>query len=385
MALPLQLSSIYYGNNWRASSICGPFKSSSGNYYLFANLSVTSSKVTAQKATDPTSSFSAIGTDQDIVAGSVALGITATQEGDTIHIVGLASQSNYYYSSFNMSTDAWSGTWTKISNNTSVTNAGGRYAYALIVVRSNGDLVVLYEQQDNVMGTIYNRVDYARRISGTWTTDVNVSTSSLANKAEILGAALGTSDKVHFLYIEYSNGTRQKTLNSSNVLQTAVNVTPTDIFGCGVSYVSGSNTKVCFVASDGAIPTTDSSIYFDSADSPTINTSTLISSAYANNFPTASVDNNQIIAGYVLASDGKYYIKISTDGGATWGSAIQVDAATLNNTRITLGRTGPIYLRGSNYVYGFTYYDGTNYYYNEYNVRAVPTTTPTGNMMLMFH
>lgn len=363
MALPLSLSGLTV-----TIGVCGPFKSSGGNYYIVGRSSAATTKLQAQKASDPTSSFSAVGTDPSPGA-SVTVFLGAIQSSDKILIVALSNNGgNSVYYEFDMSTDTWS------SSSSIGTTLNRTQAKGALVERSNGDIVVAASGAlENVMGTNYSRVVYSRRISGVWTTGVDVAGTGGAVHYNFLGASLGSSDSVHIGYLDFTNSLFiQRTLNSSNSLQTAstgVACTGSGTGGddTGGQAVSDASGNVCFAVNDNG---TIKSFYFASANTPTINSATIASSAHAAARAAISKDGTDFWAGYVLAADSDYYVRKSTDQGATWGSANNAATATIGNAVGNIGIQGPVYLRGSNYVYGFVYNDNGTLKYNEYNARA---------------
>lgn len=369
MALPVTLSNLTAGT----LSTVGPFRSSAGNYYVFGRSSADTTKIQAQKATDPTSSFSAVGTDDTFgQAAGARTWLAARQDGNTIHLaVGITSNSTFRYNSFDMATDTW-GTGTPIMTGWATTSP-----FFAIAVRTGSDLVVAGRGlTENVMGTNYQRVIYNKRVSGTWdgaVTDVAGTGGQFHFVA--LGIVLGASDSVHIFYLNFTSSLLiQRTLNSSNSLQTAstgvamtgAGTTGLDTGGQGVSYASGGATKVIFIGDDNG---TIKSYYFDSANTPTINVATVEASAHASARAFASVDGTDAYAGYVIAADSDVYVEKSTDHGATWTGKTDVATATVANAVGNLGLVGSVYLRGGNYQLGFTYNDGGTLKYNEFQAR----------------
>lgn len=374
MALPVTLSNLTAGT----LSAVGPFRSSAGNYYVFGRSTADTTKIQAQKATDPTSSFSAVGTDDTFgQATGARTWLAGWQDGDTVHlVVGITSNSTFRYNSFSMATDAW-GTSATLASGWSTTNP----FVSAPVVRSNGDLVVAGRGSlENVMGTNYHRTIYNKRVSGTWDASVT-DVGGTGGQAHLVcvGAALGASDSVHIFYLDFTNSLlKQRTLNSSNSLQTASTgaamtgsgTNGTDSGGEAISYASGGATKVIGIFNDNG---TLKSFYFDSANTPTINSATVEASVHAAARGFASVDGADAYAGYALASDSDVYVEKSTDHGATWSGKTDVATATVANALGNLGTTGPVYLRGGNYVLGFTYNDNGTLKYNEYQARVGDT------------
>src|SRR5688572_24647398 len=84
MALPTTISGIDV-----AVPVAGPFKSSGGNVYFIGKDSSTTNTLRAFNATDPTTSFSNVGTDftvTNVTVGAQINAISAWQDGDTLHV-----------------------------------------------------------------------------------------------------------------------------------------------------------------------------------------------------------------------------------------------------------------------------------------------------------
>src|SRR3990167_6766664 len=121
---------------------------------------------------------------------------------------------------------------------------------ASVAVRSDGDVIVLYAGDvDAVMGTSYQRTDYARK-EASWTVGVNVGGQGQEDNHYGGAVVRGASDRMHFFWNNLTSTTYlHRSLSSANAIDTAATVDATAfnadrILGSGISYVSGSNTVV---------------------------------------------------------------------------------------------------------------------------------------------
>jgi len=145
-----------------------PHRSSDGAFYTVVRASATA--IDCYKATDPTDSFTVQDATGNPAAFTAVDFINTHQDGDVIHVV-THDDGIYQYHTFNMATDAWvitDETLLAVSGNSTPT-----FIWASTTVRSDGDVVVAYAgARDAVMGDRKERVDYARREGGSWTTGI---------------------------------------------------------------------------------------------------------------------------------------------------------------------------------------------------------------------
>jgi hypothetical protein len=201
----------------------GPFKDDSGNLWIIGYLTGTF-KLTAWRSTDGgatwNTNFQATG------AGSATLDcffditnqiIYAVADSGGTRILGVWK--------FQISTTTWSevfssGTRPQASNDTTYTKCN-----ASILVRSTGEIVVVYQgPTHSVMGTAYDSVYYARLSSaGVWSAGVQVDDNA-AQSYPFLNACLGASDRVH-MFMNANGTAKHRSLDSTNVMDTLANVT----------------------------------------------------------------------------------------------------------------------------------------------------------------
>src|SRR5262245_16966705 len=367
MALPVTVSGFKVNNE----NISCAFKSSAGNYYILGLDGSGTERLRVVMVTDPTVSVSHVGT--GTTAGAAIVGAGYYQVGDVIHcIIGWkdgSNFSNFKYQTFDMSSDSFV---LDEDTATGVNGLGSAITESLcdIVVRSGGEVVVInHGLFVKSMGTNYQNYYWQRRTGVATCSAQVIVTSGTEIDFRFPRALLGASDAVHFIYANSPN-IAQRTLNSSNVLQTAstavstggTNAHPYNTF----SYDSSGTTKcivIYFEANVGAVR-------FDSGNTPTLSLQEIEASARGTPAFVDTGDSNKLWAGYVSTSDGDLYSERSTDNGATWGTKTLSRASTYTHC---YGVAGSIYQRGSNYVAPVLTWDGTTLRYDEITIRAAST------------
>lgn len=273
MALPVTISAVVFPNH---NYYVGPFLSG-GAFYTVLLDSTDESLVEVHKATDPTSSF----TEQDSGNKPNTTDDIKTmwvhQEGTDLHIVhgefDGTDTARYGYSIFHMATDLWHATIVDETIEASVTVLGATDVSCSISVRSDGDVIVLYNgATDREHGTEQHRVDYRRREGGTWSSAIAVDN---AGADFWFGSVIvrGSSDRMHFFFKNDDDDAFQRTLTSANVLETFPAAGDSDVnaanhvFGPGISYDDGGTQRVRCPYKDGGTGLV-SYAEFDSADAP---------------------------------------------------------------------------------------------------------------------
>ena len=383
MALPVTITGLDAGAQYNSQ----PFISSGGNVYVFGRDSTDESKMRAFKATDPTSSFSNVGTDFDVdaTAGVVVRNLVAYQVSDVIHIVtstAALTDSAYAikYHTFNMATDAWVITnEAVVSPSTPLSTSACNHVG--MAIRSDGDVIVLYNGNSAAsMGSDYRRVYYARREGGTWTVDVGVDNGG-ADHWDASGVVLGSSDRMHLFFLNDDlSDAYQRTLTSANSLEAFPSAYDTDIstvestsIFSGVSYVSGANTKVRFPSTD-ATANTLNSVKLDSADAPTVSIDSDITGATGQSAgfldASFSVNGTTLWNTFVNSTDDIYTQSNADDGGWTTPESFLV--GSILNLRTN------IYTRGSDVVLAIVYsISGAVNYHEKVIVAGGSTLTAT--------
>jgi len=273
MALPVTISSVIIPDQ---NYYIGPFLSG-GNFYTVLLDSTDESLVEVHKATDPTSSFSEQDSANKPNTTDDIRSMWVHQEGTDLHIVhgenDGTTTARYGYSVFHMATDLWDGTIVNEEIEASVTTVATSQVSCSISVRSDGDVVVLYNGAiDTVHGAPRQRVDYRRREGGTWSSAIAVDNAAEFNW---FGSVIvrGSSDRMHFFFKnDTQDDAYQRTLTSGNSLEAfpSAGDTATDtdehIFGPGVSYDDGGTQRVRCPYADASAQI--SYAEFDSADTP---------------------------------------------------------------------------------------------------------------------
>ncbi len=277
MALPVSIAGTL---NASVRGRCGPFISSGGNVYVVLSDSADRSILEVWKATDPTSSFSEADAANHHDLTNVVIHCDVVQVSDVLHMAVVESSSGsggrVSYHTFDMSTDLWALNEEVVAT---PANPSGRSGVG-IAVRSDGDVIVGYNgTRDTVTMSDVARVKYARRESAVWT--VNVALDNAGSVGwQMSSAVLGSSDRVHFLFIDGgSNDAYQRCLTSANALETfpatfdaTTLTTDRGDIGAAVSYDSGGTIKVRvpYCDSTGTVSIAE----FDSADAPTVSVTT---------------------------------------------------------------------------------------------------------------
>lgn len=348
-----------------------PFLSSSGNVYVLLRDESTTSKIQMYKATDPTSSFSTVGTNPD--TGTEILAIASYQAGDILHVITHNSALSYH--TFNMATDAW-----VITNESIVTGlVTNETIFALgLMVRSDGDVIVSYNGDTIVnMGVDRTRVYYARRESASWTIDVLIDNGGATNWYN-MGLVSGASDRTHFFFQDGDlDDAYQRALTSANALETFPSAYDTSIAGSatnspaqGASYDSSGTIKIRFPYLDSV--TTDYNVAKgNSADAPTISvdadvtgTGGIASGAHR---MALTANGTDLYLFYTDNSSNIFYLLNSNEGG--WGSPTSFydDAASV--IRIYAN----VYTRSGSIVVGIVYSTSTTAKYHELTLSAGTT------------
>jgi hypothetical protein len=373
MALPTTITGLS-----TTVATVGPFKSSGGNFYIIGVNSSDATKAQAQKASDPTSSFSAVGT--DTVTGASQLYLAACQVSDTVHVLiahGASSSRNYRYVAFDMSTDSWGTGEDAVTGVNVQTSAGVDALGCSIVVRSNGNAVLFYNgPRVASMGNSYAQTYYRERTgTNTYGTQTQVSAGGQVDCTQP-EAILGASDRVHFIFRgSTGNQIRERSLSSANALDTEQGNTPANNGALppqGISYDNSGTIKV-IVGMGGA------SECFDSGANPTLVAGSIDG---AGGIPRIFNDGTDAYALFRFSTDSDLYVSKSTDSGASWGTKASAFVGTVALADANLSKDGNIYQRGSDYVIPYVVNDNGTLKYNEYVVRTVASETLFATQMI---
>ena len=174
------------------------------------------------------------------------------QVGDVIHVATQIASGAVYYNSFNTVTANWTLTTSEVAVAAASQAPVVGSTFVDLVVRSTGEVVVVYNAGQTAMSSTFNMVRYTRRTAAnTFSAPVNVDNGGSVNY--VFGiAALGASDRVHFFLKDLTNGDAyQRTLTSANSLQTWPasfepwqSTAPSVTMSNALSYVDGATTRV---------------------------------------------------------------------------------------------------------------------------------------------
>lgn len=343
---------------------------------MFGVSSTTTTNLRAVKATDPSSSWSNVGTDFAWTGGSDFLAIDTVQIGDVVHIVtqnktDAATTGAYLlYHKFDMSTDAWTTTNESIKSNYEVSSTSK--TVVAVAARSNGDIIVLYEgAKEQIMGAARGRTVYARKEGSTWTIDTSVDDAAgIASSYHPHDAIIGADNRVHFFWEQSSTNLRTRSLSSTNVLSglsSAIGTYNRSRQGLrGTSYVSGSVTRI-LMPCHASTANQAELLYGDSADTLVITAQTDI---------TGTSDIKVEASSLGLAADGTTawaaFIENTTDDlrrmsradGGSFGASSLVYDNTGTNAGIYVKCS--VFTRGGNVVLAVSWFNNTTSQYTEY-------------------
>jgi len=369
MALPLTISNITTPVPSRFNYLA-PVISSGGNVYLVVLDSTDLSLIEVHKATDPTDSFAEQdGSNRpDLPANCESLAID--DKDDVIHIASQDANADIEYHTFNMATDAW------VITRESVTTTPDGVSALEIAVRDDGDVIILHQgQRDNDMGN-KERIDYSRRESGSWGSNVDIQVHN--------GGAInwrsprivkGSSDRMHFFFHDQTNDDIfQRTLNSANSLEsfpsafdTSVSNEEPTVIMHGVSYDDGGTQRVRCPYQNSTRPISMAKL--DSADSPTVSLDT--------DFTTLNPWTNEgIVVGCLAVKEkilqqiysralDKSMKRITNDDDAGWGSRIDEFDGFFNEMHCN------VFVRSGNFKLAMLKDDGPGTFkYNEIDLGA---------------
>jgi hypothetical protein len=347
-------------------------------YYFFGRDSTTATTLRCWKSTAPDTTWTNTVTKTGFTTAIISL--SAFQNGNIIHFAiqdgtSPSSVANKYLS-YDASNDTFLTTTETIVAASILHPSSGAGMGTSLCVRSTGEVVAFFNGLEiKVSGTFKSRVYYSRRTAvNTWSAAVEVDAATAVDCKYPI-AVLGVSDTVHFVWSE--TNTLQRAITSANALQTQTQNASgaVSLVDCVEYNVGGTNKSI--VTSGGNLV-----FYFDSGNTPVINSST-----------PALVDNRITFDGttaYLIgrnSTDNDIYVRSSTDGGATWGTAVSSLAGTVVAGGLSLNMFG-CYQRGTTVVAPYVVNDNATLKYNEYVVRTVGpaayvlAATPTGSYAL---
>lgn len=371
--------------------IAGPFKSSAGSFYFIGVSSADATKIRAYKATDPSNSWSNVGTDPAITNAVTVDWISVWSDGSTLH-VGTASTpsdsttADYYYKTFDMSSDSWTAMNEAIATGVAVNAAAGTKRGISICKRtSSGEMLVLYQGTYLYMSALYAAVYYTRRTgTDTWTSGVNV----YVDNTEIYAPRViadPQNDRCYFSYCRSNTSIYLQVISAANALSGTQNLTIATLSGVyppSITSITGWNdngTSRFVVASASGTAGSLVLTRWEGGDSITRTTVNIASTAgrpirIIHDGTNTGTSDVWVI--YRNTSDSDLYVKQSTNDGATLGSETSAFTATINADvvmSIDADRQGLIISTGYYFVIPYFVNDNGTLKYNEYSVRSSAT------------
>lgn len=375
MAFPTTVSTLvapYHG-------LGGPYVSSTGNVYIITRSNSTAD-ITVFKASDPTSSFSSVAS-LTVTSGNTVRAVAGYQVGDDIHIVtrdaSAATDNQIRYHVFSLASDTFTTSNTLVKD-TYTTASAVDESNVDIVVRSDGDIIIMYEGPQVLADIQRKRVYYARHLGAAWSADIALDNGGNAHWVPG-GMVLGSADRTHFFFKdETNNDAYQRCLTSANALETfpstfdaTVGGTSDDMMQRGVAYsASAGGTLVVFPYFNSFTPDVNS-VAFTSVDAPTpvvttdIASATELATSFRHAFPLA-VDDNTVYFTFYRSASG---ICVNTNiDNAGWGSATAIQAGSASFVFTN------IYTRGDARVLAVAYQEDASTKYTEYTLSVAAST-----------
>lgn len=338
----------------------GPWVDSNNNVYVLTQ-EVTSFVTQIHKAgADPLVDTWTVQDDAgrpwDTVAGAPGAG---WQDGTKIHVVQWEPDfRRYEYSVFGTSDDSnadqWDGTIinevVELPANEPITVAG------FIAVRSDGDVIVVYNgDTDKIMGTDYDRCDYARREGGTWTAGINVAGDSVESHSRAHAIGRGASDEM-FLFYDKGGSDYHRRLSSANVLST----------GDSISNLNTTTVSPIVPHYDDngvEVMTTGAVVSATSAKGEQLRNNTpqtvldLSGTDFTAQRPCVAVDGTDAYLVYRSGTDDDIVVQSSANNNASWG-----DLATVSTSTAPTAVSANVIDHGAGKVLAVVYDDGDVYY-----------------------
>ena len=376
MAFPTTVSTLvepYHG-------LVGPYVSSTNNVYIVTR-SNASSDIQVFKASDPSTSFAGAGS-LTMTSGNTVRAIAGYQVGDNIHIVtrdAAATNSNQIrYHVYSMASDTFTTSNTLVRDTYTAAGAVDE-SNVDIVVRSDGDVIVMYEGPQVLADIQRKRIYYARHLGAAWSADIALDNGGNAHWIPG-GMVRGSADRIHFFFKdETNNDAYQRALTSADVLESfpasfdvSIGGTADDMMQRGAAYsASAGGTLVVFPYFNSFTPDVNS-VAFTSVDAPVPVVTTDIASAteivanFRHAYPLA-VDDKTVYFTFHRSASG---ICINTNvDNAGWGSATAIQAGSASYIFTN------IYTRNSAKVLAVAYKEDSSTKYTEYTLSVAASTT----------
>lgn len=368
MAFPVSIDATTVANNLMEFR---PFLSSAGNVYCIL-AAASSAGLTAYKATDPSTSFSSVGTGPTLTVTSFSI----IQDSDLLHIITADETLVIYkYHKFNMATDTWdttNETIADVSGKAAPANLRCSIAYRAV---SGDELVVSVRGLvDTIMGADYQRIDFyhKNKTGTTWTGPVAIDDAGEVNYVLSTGLrniAPGASNRLH---VSYNTGEGLvKTIKTNNTLSAAVAAITflmSDLVAA-VTFDSSGSQKIRF----NSATSTGQSVVMLQENASTGDIEWETPKTVDNIIAPVTIMGMAYDTGTTLRALGldvtadDMMLSSSTNGGTTWDTWADIDTSP---TALSLRVFANIYTRGGNKVLAYIYDNSGDPYYSEYVITA---------------
>jgi hypothetical protein len=368
----------------------GPFKSGT-SFYVVATTD-TNGEIRVYKADsdDPSSGWTAQDISNEPTNASANIqSLHSVLDGTTIHIVTQefsGAGTDVRYNTFDCSTNTW-GTTDEVVTSTPDASIG----FCSVAVRSDGDVITAYQGAvETNMGTGYDRIDIARRESGSWTADISVDNlGKTTTHMRYPYVVMSANDRAHIFYHDdTSDDLFYSTYLSGNtwghqhtsIDSTASSSTAPANSVRAVRFDDGGTEKIRAVYDDSA--SGNAVVGFDDADSPggSISIATNINTSDGTDSFAFAVDDGTDTQHFLYnptATATELRHAETGSGDDTWATDTQ-EIGSLTSADVF---SANVYDNGGT-VLAYLYLDGVNYRYNERTLSAGTVYQGTGTAAL---
>lgn len=356
---------------YRILSTSGPFVDSNDNVYLITAHGTTFTPAVFKAGANPSSGS---WTEQDS-AGAPGSGVgvfAAVQDGSVIHVIQYRSSGTYSYSAFGMSDNGSADQWIETDTTIEAPTNPPTIARCGVCVRSDGDIIVFYQGDlDKIMGTDYERTDYALEQGSGWTSVGNSFAIDTVEFSHHFGSC-GINQSTDLAWGSYRDdgGSPQlvaKSLNSSNSLGSAIQLVSGTFSASGFAcYYDDSGVEVMSFSAFGS--GNDGTVQLRDGTAQT----KLDFATNRDGDVCVAVTGTDLYGVISDTTTDLYYYQLSSDGGS-YGSQSTLSTATAAGTnRFSVN----IIDHGGGTVLAIIYLDGAATYYEELSVGTAPEISP---------
>ncbi len=373
MVLPITLSNAFFlfpnGGPWKVGA----------SFYVLARDAGANTRHTMFKADtdDPSSGWTEQDTGGRPNVGSLIDSSHGIVDSSLIHVADQQFQNNADYHIFTPS----SNTWTTINQQIHIDGTTTGEEFCSESVRSDGDVIhVSQGLHDANMGTDYDRVDLARRETGSWTSGIDISTRGKTAVHEQFAFVIrgdAANDRMHVFYhnttddeLIYATYLSNNTFgHQDSVVDANTGATIDSDSVRAVSFDDGGTIKVRAFYLD--VTSLDISVVgFNDADDP--GTSISIATDITENAPSSfAVVMDGAVQHLLYVNSTTIYHDETGDGNDTWGT----DESELASLTSPVVFSCNVY-DNSGKVLAYLYLDGSNYRYNERSLAAAAGIVP---------